>query len=206
MNHKIVEIITELQAISQIGLTFCTGGFDYERYTRIREISADLASLHSSKEQQEILEIFSKDTGYITPKVGVRAAIFKRDQILLVKEKSDNLWSLPGGWADVNLSPKENMLREIREETGYECSIIKLIAVYDKRKDPALSKWPYVYDLFFLCSIIGGEEKKTTLETSDLKFFSEDNIPPLSIDRIDKTQIKNCFSHHFSPLLPTEID
>ncbi|MGB7128641.1 MAG: NUDIX hydrolase [Candidatus Rhabdochlamydia sp.] len=206
MNNKITRIVTELQAISQIGLTFCNDNFDHERYSRIMEISAELASLHSSKSSCEILEIFSKDKGYITPKVGVRAAIFESNQILLVKERSDGLWSLPGGWADVNLSPKENMLREIREETGFECSIIKLICVCDKRKDPVLSKWPYIYDLFFLCSIIGGKVKKTTLETSNLKFFSEKNIPPLSVNRVNDLQIKKCFSHYSSPLLPTEFD
>jgi ADP-ribose pyrophosphatase YjhB (NUDIX family) len=144
--------------------------------------------------------------GYITPKVGVRAAIFKFDQILLIKEKSDNLWSLPGGWADVNLSPKENVLREIKEETGYVCSVVKLISMCDKRKDPTLSKWPHIYDLFFLCSIVSGEAKIKTLETSDLQFFSEDNIPPLSANRVNNLQIKKCFHHYFSPLLPTEID
>ena len=206
MHHKITRIVTELQAIGQIGLTFCNDPFDQERYSRIMEISAELASLHSSKSSCEILEIFSKDKGYITPKVGVRAAIFKSNQILLVREKSDGLWSLPGGWADVNLSPKENMLREIREETGLECSIIKLIYVCDKRKDPVLSKWPYIYDLFFLCSIIGGKEKKTTLETSNLQFFSKKNIPPLSVNRVNNLQIEKCFSHYSSPLLPTEFD
>lgn len=107
MNNKITKIVTELQAISRIGLTFCNDNFDYERYSRIMEISAELASLHSSKSSGEILEIFSKDKGYITPKVGVRAAIFESNQILLVKEKSDGLWALPGGWADVNLSLKK---------------------------------------------------------------------------------------------------
>lgn len=204
--NKILKIVTELQAISQIGLTFCKEKFDYQRYNRIMQISADLASLHSFNSPNDILEIFSKDIGYITPKVGLRAAIFKKNKILLVKERCDNLWSLPGGWADVNLTPKENMLKEIREETGYECSIIKLISICDKRKDPSLSKWPHIYDLFFLCSIVGGNIQKKTLETSDLNFFSKDNIPSLSVGRVNIYQIEKCFKHHFFPFLPSEFD
>lgn len=203
---KIVDIISELQAIAQAGITFGKDRFDQERYHRLIEIGANLASLYSSRSLEEISEIFAEDIGYITPKVGVRAAIFESNKILLVKEKINGLYSLPGGWADINVSPKENILKEIREETGFECEVIKLIGVYDKRSSSVKSKWPYVYNLFFMCKIVGGKLMQETLETSNPSFFTRDNLPPLSVGRVTYAQIDKCFKHYFRPTLPTEFD
>ena len=205
MSNKVLEIITELQSIGQAGLTFCKDQFDIERYNRILKITANLASLYSSKSYIEVLETFLLDTGYITPKVGVRAAIFELDKILLIKEKSDGLWSLPGGWADVNFSPSENIIKEVKEETGVECQVTKLISIYDKRTDKELSKWPHIYDLFFLCHIVGGKIQACTSETVDIGFFSIKNIPPLSVNRVTLKQIEVCFNHYLYPTLFTQF-
>lgn len=203
---KLLNIISELQAIAQAGITFAKDKFDHERYNRLIEIGANLASLYSSRSLEEISEIFSEDIGYITPKVGIRAAIFESNKILLVKEKIDGLYSLPGGWADINISPKDNILKEIKEETGYECEVIKLIGVYDRRSSSIKSKWPHIYNLFFMCKIIGGEVIQDTLETSNPSFFFRDNLPPLSTGRVTYAQIDKCFAHYFSQALPTEFD
>lgn len=206
INTKIVEVITELQAIAQTGLTYAKDAFDIERYQRLMAISAELATYNSSKSLEQILEIFSSDTGYKTPQVEVRGAMFRDDKILMIREKSDGLWSLPGGWADVNFSVSENVINEIKEESGFICEVDKLIAVYDKRKYVSKPIWPYVYKMFFLCNIVGGEAAVNDYETTDLGFFGEDKIPPLSEDRVTKGQIEVCFKHHRSPELRTEID
>jgi hypothetical protein len=130
-----IRVITELQAIAQTGIAYSRDPYDIGRFNRILEICAQMLSENSSHQYTEILELFSRDKGYATPKVDVRAAIFKNNKILLVKEATDNLWSLPGGWADVNLSPAENAIKEIGEETGYKAEIIKLIGIYDRNKD-----------------------------------------------------------------------
>lgn len=206
MDTKILKVITELQAIAQTGLTYAKDEFDIERYQRLMATSAEIASYNSSKKFEQIMEIFSNDTGYKTPQVEVRGAVFRDDKILLVREKSDGLWSLPGGWADVNFSVSENVINEIREESGFICEVEKLIAVYDKSRYVSNPVWPYVYKMFLLCDIVGGEAAINTFETTDLGFFEEGDIPHLSEDRVTKGQIEVCFKHHRSPELPTEID
>lgn len=206
MNIKILEVITELQAIAQTGLTYANDAFDTERYQRLMEISAELATYNSSKSLEQILEIFSSDTGYKTPQVEVRGAVFRDDKILLIREKSDGLWSLPGGWADVNFSVSENVINEIREESGFVCNVEKLIAVYDKRRYVSKPVWPYVYKMFFLCDIVGGEAAVNAFETTDIGFFGAHDIPPLSEDRVTHGQIEVCFKHYRLRTLPAEID
>ena len=206
MNTKILDVITELQALAQTGLTYAKDEFDIERYQRLMVMSAELATYNSSKELEQILEIFSSDIGYKTPQVEVRGAVFRNDKILLIREKSDDLWSLPGGWADVNFSASENVINEIREESGFVCEVEKLIAIYDKRRYVSKPVWPYVYKMLFLCNIIDGEATPNAFETTDVGFFGLGDIPPLSEDRITRTQIEVCFKHYRLPELRTEID
>ena len=152
--------------------------------------------------------MFKKDAGYATPKVAVRGAAFQEENILLVQGKADGLWSLPGGWAEVSLSPAESMLKEMREEAGFSCEVVKLLAVLDKSKhDASLKKWPYVYTLFFLCKMISLAqlqlEEKEILQTG---FFARDNIPKLSTSRTNSMEIDLCFRHLRQSSLPTEFD
>jgi len=206
MDTKILEVITELQAIAQTGLTYAKDEFDIERYQRLMAISAEIASYNSSKKFEQIMEIFSSDVGYKTPQVEVRGAVFKDDKILLIREKSDGLWSLPGGWGDVNFSASENVVNEIKEESGFICEAEKLIAVYDKRRYVSKPVWPCVYKMFFLCAIVGGEAVTNGFETTDVGFFEAEDIPPLSEDRVTNWQIEVCFKHHRSPALKAEFD
>jgi ADP-ribose pyrophosphatase YjhB (NUDIX family) len=154
-------------------------------------------------------KLFAAETGYATPKVGVRGAVFGEDgRILLVREVADSgRWSLPGGWAEVNQSPSEAVVREVLEESGFTVSVRKLAAVYDRTRHPHLPPRPFhIYKLFFVCDIVGGEAQ-TSSETSEVAFFAEDEVPgDLSIGRVLPYQITRMFEHARSSTLPTDFD
>ena len=197
-----------LQGIAQIGLTFVQDPYDKERYEQIRALAAEIMAGYSSADLTRIEELFTEQSGYATPKVDVRAAAFREDgALLMVREATDGRWSLPGGWADVNQSPREAVLREVREESGFEVAIRKLAAVFDRSLHGHLPPRPFhVYKLFFLCEIAGGTAQ-TSLETTEIGFFAEANIPAdLSIGRIVPYQIGRMFAHYREPGLPTEFD
>jgi len=197
----------ELQAIAQIGLAYSPNNqFDVQRYIRIREIAAEILASYSAVEKNTWLELFHREQGYATPKVDVRGVVFQGDQILLVREVADGGWTLPGGWADVNESPTEAVVREVLEESGYQTRAVKLLAVYDRSKHPHIPLFPYhVYKLFIRCEITGGAAAES-IETGGAQFFREDEIPELSISRIASAQVARMFEHHRHPAWPTDFD
>jgi len=196
----------ELQAIAQNGLTFATDAFDIERYERLRQLASEIMAAGSDASAEVIQTLFAGEIGYATPKVDVRGAVFRDNKILLVRERSDNLWSLPGGWADVDQAPADCVVREITEESGFETRAQKLAAVWDRAKHPHEPPYPYhIYKLFFICNIIGGAAG-ASIETSAVDFFAEDTLPALSIGRVLPKQINRMFAHHRQPDLPTEFD
>jgi ADP-ribose pyrophosphatase YjhB (NUDIX family) len=199
----------ELQAIAQTGLTFAKDPFDRERYRSIRSLAAQIMAEHSGTEPSRIEALFSEQAGYATPKVDVRGAVFNDDaRILLVREIADaGRWTLPGGWADVNQPPSEAVIREVREESGFEVGVRKLAAVYDRDRH---GHWPphpfHVYKLFFTCNIIGGAARPGP-ETSEVAFFAADDLPlDLSLGRVQRHQIERMFGHWLTPALPTDFD
>lgn len=196
-----------LQAIAQNGLTFSEDKpFDLERYEAIRRIAAEMMATAAQTELQPVLDLFAGEVGYATPKVDVRAAVFRDEEILLVKEQSDGMWTLPGGWADVSESPSENIVREVYEEAGFHVRVAKLAAVYDRSKHPHRPPFPHhVYKLFFLCEIIDGTATPS-VETSEVGFFAEKAIPPLSINRVTPAQVARMFEHYHRPDLPADFD
>lgn len=196
---------TEIQAIAQTGLTYSQGVFDQERYKHLMEIAAQILSTYSHHSQSKILELFNQQAGYATPKIDVRGAVFQDQQILLVKEISDQQWTLPGGFADVNLSPSVCVQKEVLEESGYEVAVTKLIAFYDKLKHNHPAEWPHIYKCFFLCELTGGQAK-TSIETSEVAFFPLDQLPALSLPRVTQAQILRCYEHYKNPELPTDFD
>ncbi|MCB0064944.1 MAG: NUDIX domain-containing protein, partial [Caldilineaceae bacterium] len=155
----------------------------------------------------QVLGLFRQEEGYATPKVDVRGAVFRGNKILLVKERSDGCWTLPGGWADIGDSPAVAVERELVEESGYRTRAIKLLALYD-RNHPRHAHPPHlhhIYKLFFRCEIIGGTAT-TSNETDDVRFFDRAEIPPLSLTRIVPSQIARLFAHYDDPTLPTDFD
>ena len=196
----------ELQAIAQTGLNFSESEYDRERYQRILEISIDIFAKHSGESPVLIRQLFEKQTGYATPKVDVRGVVFREGKLLLVQEQSDGLWTLPGGWADVNDSPSGAVEREILEESGFQAKAERMLAVFDRAKHGHQPPFPFhVYKLFMLCRLEGGEAR-TTMETIGVDFFGENDIPPLSTSRVTRQQIQFCFEAHKNSDRPCQFD
>lgn len=188
--------VTELQAIAQNGLTFTSNEFDKERYQRLREIAAELASNYTDQSPEALKNLFDVEKGYATPKIDVRSFIVQDNKVLLVKERADGLWTLPGGWADVNESPSEAVIRETLEEAGFEVSALRLLAFWDKLKHEHPPQWPHTYKCFFHCEIISGE-RTPNIEISEIDFFDLEALPPLSLSRITAKQIKRLYEIAF---------
>jgi ADP-ribose pyrophosphatase YjhB (NUDIX family) len=199
----------ELQAIAQTGLEFAKDPYDRERYIAIRAVAARIMAQRAKADAAWVEQLFAGQTGYATPKVDVRGAVFREDgRILLVREVADSgRWSLPGGWAEVNQSPREAVVREVLEESGFAISVRKLAAVYDRARHPHFPPRPFhVYKLFFICEIVGGAAQ-TSAETSEVAFFAEDEVPgELSIGRVLPYQIARMFEHARSSALATDFD
>ncbi len=198
----------DLQAIAQTGLTYGRGQFDRERYEMLRALASTIMASHTGASVERIEALFAGETGYATPKVDVRAAAFDdRDRLLMVREAGDgNRWTLPGGWADVNLTAAENVVKEVREESGYAVQVRKLAAVFDRTRQGHPAAVFSCYKIFFLCDVAGGEAT-SGLETSEVGWFSEDQLPDdLSLDRVLPGQIRRMFQHNRDPIRPTDFD
>ena len=195
----------ELQAIAQSGLAFAENGFEVERYRQVQAIALRMMAAGGGADLETVEGLFAGEAGYATPKVDVRGAAFRDGRILLVREASDGGWTLPGGFADVNESPRQAVAKEVREESGFEVEVTKLAALYDRNLHPHPPYAYHLYKLMFLCEITGGAPA-TSLETSGVDFFAEDALPALSRPRISTLQIHRMFAHHREPGLATEFD
>ena len=200
-----LRVARELSAMAQTGLTFTQDPYDRLRYERLRELSAEMLAQGSPADYGIILESLRSETGYATPKVDVRGAAFRDDRVLLVREITDGKWTLPGGWADVNQTPSHCVVREIAEESGFEARALKLVAVHDFQTRNHVHHKDSIYKLMFICEIIGGAAQPSN-ETSEVGFFSLDNLPPLSVGRSTVAQIELMFRHRDNPGLATEFD
>jgi ADP-ribose pyrophosphatase YjhB (NUDIX family) len=200
-----LKIARELRAIAQTGLAFSADGFDHQRYARLRELAALLMAQGSSAEHESILGLLRQEKGYATPKVDVRGAAFVDGCVLMVREISDGNWTLPGGWADVNQSAGECVVREIAEESGFKARALKLAAVYDYQKRNPPRHIDSIYKMFFMCEIVGGAACASD-ETSEVAFFPRHKLPPLSLGRTTAAQIDRMFEHLENPQLATDFD
>ena len=186
--------VVELQSLALAGLTYGKDVFDLERYQRIREISAQMMVQLSDLPVEKIRQIFCNETGYQTPKIDTRAAIFQGDKILLVRER-DGRWSLPGGWCDVNQSVGDNTVKEVLEEAGLEAEPKKVIAVQDRERH---NQPPYGYGIckiFVECTVRGGEFHKNS-ETTETGYFALNQLPELAEEKNNEEQIRMCFEAH----------
>lgn len=205
MSNQWLEWAKRIQALSQTGLTYSKDIYDTERYEELRKISVEIMSEYTELEMNKIKDLFTNETGYQTPKVDVRGVVFKNNQILMVKENSDDKWALPGGFCDIGLSPSENVVKEIKEESGYDVIPIRLIALMDKNKHPHPPDPYHYYKIFILCEIIGGKAT-IGIETNNIQFFSEQNLPQLSTNRNTESQIKTLFEFLRNPEKETLFD
>lgn len=195
----------EIQSLAQIGLAYTDDAYDVERYTRLREIAAEILAQKSDLNLETVKNLFCSETGYQTPKIDTRAAVFENGKILLVHE-NNGTWSLPGGWCDVLESVKSNTLKELKEETGLDAQAVKLIAVQDRNKH---NKPVYAYGVckvFVLCDVIGGKFEEN-IETTEIKYFSLDELPDhLAEEKVNKEQIKMCFEAYNDENWQTQFD
>jgi ADP-ribose pyrophosphatase YjhB (NUDIX family) len=197
-NQNLLSIAKRLQSIAQGGIFYSEDKpFDRERYEEISQLSVQILNNLTDEPIEKIGNLFTQERdGYQTPKVDIRAVIFNESgEMLMVKEKVDGRWALPGGWADVGYSPAEVAVKEVREETGLEVKTVRLLAVMDKKNHPHPPEGWYVYKIFILCEKIGGNILKNTTETSDIQYFSSENLPLLSEPRNVYSQIKMMFEY-----------
>ena len=205
IEHKWLDWAKQLQSLAQAGLAYSKDIYDVERFELIRNISVEMLLQQTGMEKTVIKDLFASETGYATPKVDIRAVIFKDNKILMVKENSDGSWSLPGGWADIGLTPSEVAVKEVKEESGFDVKAVKLLAVTDMKCHPHPPSAFHIYKMFIQCEIIGGQPMKG-VETSAVEFFAENKLPPLSIARNTQTQIEMMFKHLYNPKEPVYFD
>ena len=194
----------ELQALAQAGLEYTDNRFDIERYERIRAIAAEMVAHKTDISPEKVRDLFCNETGYQTPKLDTRAAIFEDGKILLVREL-DGRWSLPGGWVDAGLSVGENTVKEVKEEAGLDAAADLIVAVQDRDKH----NWPEyahkICKIFVLCHATGGHFEPNT-ETTESGYFALDGLPPLSENKNTYEQIKMCFEAHGAAHWTTRFD
>lgn len=196
----------EIQSLAQAGLAYTDNVYDIERYERLREISAQIISEKSGIPTEKAQGLFCNESGYQTPKIDTRAAIFDESGKILLVHETNGTWSLPGGWCDVLESVKSNTLKEVREETGLDAEAIRLIAVQDRNKHN-LPVYAYgVCKIFVLCRRTGGEFSEN-IETTEIKYFAEDELPEnLAVEKTTAEQIKMCFKAYAAGSWQTQFD
>ena len=195
MNVKrLLHEAVQLKATADTGLLYNTNPYDRERYEAIRETSLRIMEIIGVDQLEGIRNSFLPATDYPTAKVDLRALILSPEGgILLAKERADGCWSLPGGWADVGASPRENIIKECKEETGLEVIPERLLAVFDKAKHAHPPQAEYVYKLVFLCTTTT-TALKAGFDVLDVQFFPLDQLPALSENRILKSQIELAYN------------
>lgn len=199
-------IASRLKAISQAGKFYAKDDFERERNEEIERIAAEILAKQCDLEADAVLGLLQEDSGHPTPKVDCRGVVFRDGKILLVKEIADGGWTLPGGWCEVGMTASENVAREVWEESGFEVRVERLLAVYDRDRQGHTPPHLFdIYKMFFLCEITGGRAK-TSNETSDVRFFGEDEIPDLSKGRTLGHQIELFFKMRNDPTLPVDFD
>jgi ADP-ribose pyrophosphatase YjhB (NUDIX family) len=203
--RNLLEWARRVQAIAQTGLAFTRDPFDRERYTQLAELVAELLSRELEIPLGAARGLWDGEHGYATPKVDVRGGVFRDDRVLLVRERADGRWTLPGGWVDVNDAPSEAVAREILEESGYRARAVKLAALVDKNRHPHPPGVHHIYKLFFVCELEGGDPAASS-ETDAAEFFPVYALPPLSSGRVLASQIERLYQHRLDPALPTDFD
>jgi ADP-ribose pyrophosphatase YjhB (NUDIX family) len=201
---KWMEWAQEIFSLSQSGLTYSGNEYDIERYKRLQEITAEMIASQSQMEKESVLESFTMQAGYITPKVDVRGAVVKDGKILLIQERADDRWAMPGGWADLGNSPASVAEREVWEESGYRVKAEKVVAVIDANRIEPFEFY-HAYKLIFLCNLLDGEAR-TSHETLAVDFFDPEHLPPLSLYRTNEDMIREVFAHLQHPDRPTAFD
>jgi ADP-ribose pyrophosphatase YjhB (NUDIX family) len=200
-----LDMAKRMQALAQSGLEYSDNKYDRDRYQQMRQLSLEIMQDFTELKMDKLVGVFASEQGYQTPKVDVRGVVFRGDQILMVRETIDGNWSLPGGWADVGLTPSEVAIKEVWEESGLVVVPERLLAVLDKKRHNHPPDMFHIYKIFILCRETGGE-LKGGMETSETGFFGPDKFPPLSVPRITAEQISLMYEYKNDPLKPASFD
>jgi len=203
--HRWFEWAEKIRTHAQNGLAYTANPFERERYEALMDLAAEIMEAHTDECFEHIADLFRGETGYATPKLDVRGVVFKGDRICLVRERGTGKWVLPGGWADIGLSPSEIVVKEVKEEAGLDVRPVKVIAIFDKRRhhrDPWIF---HLYKVLFLCELIGGEFVEN-IETDAMGFFGRDEIPPLLEIKMSEDYLHEAFAHLADPSRPTSFD
>ena len=205
MSDRTLELARRLHALARTGLHFCRDEYDRERYAEIERIAAGLLAGPAEPVNARLLEAWAREGGYVTPKVEVRGAAFRDDRVLLVREAADGLWTLPGGWADVNESPSQAVEKEFVQESGLQVRAVKLAALYDRNRHAHGTFLFHSWKAFFLCEILGGEPRGS-YETEAVGYFDIRELPPLSLGRCTPAQVQRMHRHWQDRALPADFD
>lgn len=196
----------QLQALSQAGQAYSKDKFDLQRFDEVASIAQQMMAELAGTPVEKVQQLFVPEVGYPTPKVDLRAGVFKDGKILLVREREDDCWTMPGGWADVCETPSQGIIREVLEESGYSVSSPTLVAIKDRDVHPYLPKYPqHIYKMFFLCHFESGQPTPN-IEISEIGFFELNALPPLSTSRVLKSDIELMFQHHEHPTTSVWVD
>ncbi len=203
---EVLQAIQRIRAIAQTGLTYNTDPYDRERYTELHQLALGLLAEQLDESLDRVTGVYLPEKGYPTPKIDVRAGVFRDDEVLLVRESSDGCWSLPGGWGDEHDSPKGCIEREVFEESGFRVRAVKIVSVKDRHLHPYTPRrLERIYKLFFLCELLGGEARES-IETTEVGFFALNALPTLSLGRTLEADVALLDQHRRDLILPTYFD
>ncbi|HEX6270802.1 MAG TPA: NUDIX hydrolase [Anaerolineales bacterium] len=194
----------EIFSLSQSGITYSANPYDIERYKRLQEITAEMIASQSEISKETVLDSFSMQAGYITPKIDVRGAVVRDGKILLIQERADGRWAMPGGWADLGNAPASVAEREVWEESGFRVKTEKVVAVIDANRIRPMEFY-HAYKIIFLCKLLDGEPRPS-YETLAVNFFDQNDLPPLSSYRTNESMLQEVFAHIVNPDRPTAFD
>lgn len=204
--HRWLTWAQKIQAIAQIGLTYAENDYDRQRYAELHALAEEIFGAHTGAAPAQVAAWFAAQPGYATPKVDVRTACFRQGQVLLVREKSDGRWCLPGGWADVGDAPALSAAREVQEEAGYTARITKVIGVFDaNRSGQPLSAY-HAFKIIFWGELDTAPPVDPDHEINEIGFFAPDDLPPLSENRTGRHHLAECFAHLADPHRLTAFD
>jgi ADP-ribose pyrophosphatase YjhB (NUDIX family) len=201
---KWIQWAREIFSMSQAGLAYSKNDFDIERYKRLQEITAEMIESQSNISKESALKSFSMQAGYVTPKIDVRGAVVHEGKILLIQERMDERWAMPGGWADLGDAPASVAEREVWEESGYLVKAEKVVAVMDANRIEPMEFY-HAFKIIFLCKLIGGEPQ-ISHETLAVDFFNLNDLPPLSLFRTNEDMLREVFAHATDPNRRTAFD
>jgi len=201
-----LELARSLHALARTGLHFCHNEYDRQRYEQIEDIAATLLAGPAAEDQATVRSLWAAESGYVTPKVEVRGAVFDTGGcVLLVRERAEQHWTLPGGWAEVNDSPSAAIEKEVEQESGYRVRAVKLAALLDRRMHGHGPSLFHCWKAYFLCEMRGGEAR-ASYETDAVGFFALDALPPMSLPRSTPGQVHRMYEHWLRRDRPTDFD